>query len=696
MKPGDQYPTALPLNAMDHVIFEIYPGTPLNEENQFRLLELQAGRAGAPVAVRLLTCPIGAREYEAVSYVWGNAAQGKQINVAAADNDNKITKATVTVNCYAALKRLRKRDESRILWVDSLCINQSLVRERNHQLTLMPQIYQGAKRVVVYLGEGEEGNDAVLDWIYEIDQPSDYNVYPSPSGSPDFPQVDKAMVEAFFQRAWFHRAWVLQEITFAREAIVVCGSREVGWDSFRAFCHWNRIQRWVKTLPYSVDYAESRSSGPGNFIPYTIRLYKMLKALRPCGATDARDKLYAILPLLDWEQGQMLLQFEEWRQGPDYDRWEPVHCEKSVCQTFTIKADYSRSAQQVFTELAGFLLRDIGLETLRLVVNSSLVPQVPSWVIDWSAMPTYLFQKSPRFQRSESFAGSREMPAYVWRKTVLPADSKRTWSTSEALSPEGQPIAQLRVSAVEVGSIVLLGETCDIRKDIFPIEQWATLDGGPRWWHEEPQMPATLTDKDEVYRWRSNSPLSLSPFVRTLAADNVVYPEVVMRAIKNIKRYNQDRSERTRQEEGENTNESHEAQAAKKEPKLLRDMFKSTVPSYRKQSNWIFEACDGRRLFVTNNGYIGLAPDTATAGDLVVVLEDCSVPFILRDLSPVAPDETKDVPTTDAAHTENQVQHQRKTTLVGEGWVYGLMEGQVWDKVADKLHNIHLEEIIIQ
>ncbi|KAI3322501.1 HET-domain-containing protein [Xylariaceae sp. AK1471] len=681
---------------MEQNTSEIYEGTLLDDENEFRLLELQAGRAGIPVAVRLLTCSIGALQYEAVSYVWGDTTQRKKIYVTVANKDNMVIEATVTANCHAALERLRKEDEARILWVDSLCINQAVVRERNHQLTLMPRIYQGAKRVVVYLGETADDSDAAMNWIHEIDQPSDYSESPFSSKDPGFPQVDRAMVEALFQRPWFCRVWVLQEITLAREAVVICGSWEVGWDSFRAFRYWNCSQRWVKTLPYSVDYAESRSSGLSNFIPYAVRLFKMLKALRPCKATDARDKLFAILPLLDWEQKQMLSQFQEWRQGPDHDCWEPGYYDEIVRQTFTVRADYGSSVQQVFTELAGFLLQDIGLDTLRLVVDSSLAPQLPSWVIDWTAMPTYLFQKSPRSQRFRSFAGFREKPVHMWDDVTLPADFKRTWSTSESWSPHGHPISQLRISAVEVGSIALLSDTCDIRKNIFPIGQWTALGDGPKWWHEKPEVPKTITDEAEIRRWKSNSPFTLSPFVRTLAADNVVYPDVVNKAVQKIERYNRDQIEHEREEEEENRSKSQEAQIERKEPQLLRDIFRASGPSYQRQSEWIFEACDGRRLFVTNNGYIGLAPDTATVGDLVFVLKGCSVPFILRALIPVVSDVIRDVLTTDTVYTKNQVRRQRKTVIVGEGWVYGMMQGQIWDKVADKACGMHLEEIIVQ
>lgn len=89
--------------------------------------------------------------YEALSYVWGDRVGtrpimcGRQFIV-------------ITPSCEAALRRLRKRRTSRILWIDSICIDQSMeaVHERNHQVQLMGDIYSRAQRVLVWLGSGPD------------------------------------------------------------------------------------------------------------------------------------------------------------------------------------------------------------------------------------------------------------------------------------------------------------------------------------------------------------------------------------------------------------------------------------------------------------------------------------------------------------------------------------------------------------
>jgi len=61
-----------------------------------------------------------------------------------------------------------------MLWVDSICINQSIVPERNRQPGLMTNIYQNAAQVLIYLGESHDDGDSVMSWIRELDSPSNF------------------------------------------------------------------------------------------------------------------------------------------------------------------------------------------------------------------------------------------------------------------------------------------------------------------------------------------------------------------------------------------------------------------------------------------------------------------------------------------------------------------------------------------
>jgi hypothetical protein len=59
----------------------------------------------------------------------------------------------VTTNLEVALWYIRKTNETRIMWINPLRINQRDIEERNHQVCQMRSIYLNAKQVMIWLGE---------------------------------------------------------------------------------------------------------------------------------------------------------------------------------------------------------------------------------------------------------------------------------------------------------------------------------------------------------------------------------------------------------------------------------------------------------------------------------------------------------------------------------------------------------------
>ncbi|ORY14571.1 heterokaryon incompatibility, partial [Clohesyomyces aquaticus] len=82
--------------------------------------------------------------YEAVSYKWGNSELPSHIIC-------EGKKLSITRNCKAALEQFSSV-KNRLLWVDSICINQNDVQERNEQVSLMAIIYSSADRTLAWLG----------------------------------------------------------------------------------------------------------------------------------------------------------------------------------------------------------------------------------------------------------------------------------------------------------------------------------------------------------------------------------------------------------------------------------------------------------------------------------------------------------------------------------------------------------------
>lgn len=56
-------------------------------------------------------------------------------------------------NLFLALRRLRKPDKPRAMWVVALCICQENDKEKSHQVRLMGEIYKRCTKVCIWVGE---------------------------------------------------------------------------------------------------------------------------------------------------------------------------------------------------------------------------------------------------------------------------------------------------------------------------------------------------------------------------------------------------------------------------------------------------------------------------------------------------------------------------------------------------------------
>lgn len=638
-------------------------------DDSFRLMELHAGQGEDQITLRLMDCHVkSAPPYESLSYTWGDASQQVPVRVFYGrgigiddnphDSSHKTFEMNITANCHAALKRLRRPETSRMLWVDSICIDQSMIPERNRQLGLMTNIYQNATQVLIYLGESDDSSDSVMSWIRELDSPSDFG-----DGSDPAPP-SKESLEQFFQRPWFHRVWILQEAAFAKQAIVICGGEETDWTGFISFYHWNtsRPQKERLSLPYSLSYSASEPFHIWESIPstsYAKALRRMLHASRLSLATNPRDKVYAILPLVKAEYEKSIQHFILSSSPASADT---IVVPKEI--PVKIKVDYARSISQVFIDAATVLLDELGLDQLLalLISGPQTIPHLPSWIPDWTNNSTFTWRGQGATGPGQHAGYTKPPERHGWEDySRIPETEKKSWTVSHQpidthvnTGPEQDlgltPSLHIH-TAVHVGNIVKAGPICSIADNFFPLKEWGLLAS------ERHHVKVGLVNTD-----------SLSLFERLLTTDVVIYPMALNMAFHLIRHY-YDSSTTASAELMEFL-----AEIESQTPLLLKDIFKGMWLSYEYQADIIFSTCDGRRFVVTDTGYIGLAPGETEIGDAVWVFKQVSMPFVCREFA------------------AGRNQSEAAVKLVGSCHIQGVMKGEAWvgvdadgDVTGDKL-----------
>lgn len=257
--------------------------------------------------------------YSALSYTWGDTSQRPRIEI-----DGRHFH--VTKNLEQALRHLRLQRTNVRLWVDSLCINQDDIEERNLHVSQMRQIYDAAMQTNIFLGEATEGSDTLLSSIQ--------SAAASISGATTRGAVVRALVEAFgvgklelqkeaFNMLWrpyWTRIWIFQEIVVSANPWVQCGSISVPWETFcqalvallgfdAKTTYWGsgysdeprqRLEDmyWERrAYRLTQGHSEPRPRwvmGSGQEFEGRMRLLDLLVTKRGSQATDSRDMVFAV------------------------------------------------------------------------------------------------------------------------------------------------------------------------------------------------------------------------------------------------------------------------------------------------------------------------------------------------------------------------------------------------------------------
>lgn len=373
------------------------------ECREIRILELLAGSFDEDISCKLsytkLQSP-GPVPYEALSYVWGKTDFTEPLELDGSP-------VFVTKNLALALRHLRPEagGRPRRIWVDALCINQDDVAERNHQVTLMKDIYSHCTADLAWLGPDSSSNvnlpqqredfalglqflkmvtskdDATLSSLRsEYDDAKEaHHIYPLQSrvGKDNFLltyKEQRPLDAVLLQPSLWSRVWVMQELALAPRVILVAGFDTLEWDDISGFLGdatyadafhltWSHgmlrpatqytFER-VQIVQQQRDLIRDCARGTA-----VSTLMDVLGRFKFADATDPRDKIYGLLGLVSEKHG--------------------------------VKVDYDRPWQLMFADLCRYFIESSG--TLDIIcqnpwTTTPLAPekaQLPTWVADFTS-----------------------------------------------------------------------------------------------------------------------------------------------------------------------------------------------------------------------------------------------------------------------------------------------------------------------
>jgi hypothetical protein len=355
-----------------------YQYLPLSSKaNSIRIITLLPVSASDSNEIRILLDTIQIQrgnesQYEALSYTWGSAEDPVAIYVGAS-GDQIIS---VTQNLASALQYLRHETEERHLWVDAVCIDQKNLQERSEQVLKMADVYQIAKRAVVWLGAGNEetikGTEIIRQLASKLEVDWDLmTMKPSAQArqSDDLSWADRTIrfpytkedfdaIHSILSCPWFERLWIRQEIWLTSEnAVLLCGRQTLSWTDFRnaVFCLGQKRsahEEHIKHIRNRIELIFPLCDNVG-FTPIST----LLRNGQAAKCSDPRDRVFGILSMID-------------------------ESEKII----DIQPDYTKSTAEVYQDVA---LRFIDkIQTLALLDSCNLDGKqlgMPTWVPNWNA-----------------------------------------------------------------------------------------------------------------------------------------------------------------------------------------------------------------------------------------------------------------------------------------------------------------------
>jgi hypothetical protein len=476
----------------------------------------------------------------------------------------------------------------------------------------MRRIYKRASAVHVWLGDEADDSSTAIDMLTTLSTPPRHAPGEEGIQYPSFTEADIARhwnaLHHFFRRPWWERVWIRQEIALHRSVLMSCGNKTLGMGHISSAL--NRVE-YLRSLGYEPfirnenqiqeDGSLSWESHPRKLVGLQnstdygyswLELSDLLVNARGCKATDPRDFVFSILGLADPE-------------------------------IYPIIPNYRDSLRDILITAAGTAVQQrYGLDMFAACQNPKRKYGFPSWVPnvadDWITEPFSLYnqQLGAKSRNSDLSVTEEELPTVRVDGEVLLLKG----GLSDAIRLVCEDTIKSGAGAEELEAVYMAWQRfiheAASRGVVEEYEAREYIKG-----REEEEEDEEEEEEDKTRPW-----LRFISVLQDTAEDL-------------DKRWNK-RIQNTTNTGPTTSKDPDWALTPYHYPSPYNRLIRSYLlpPTYTpahvhrnyRIHNALRTNCVGRRLGVTQRGFLALIPAEAEVGDSIAIFQGASMPYVLR------------------------------------------------------------------
>ncbi|CVK98658.1 related to heterokaryon incompatibility protein het-6 [Fusarium proliferatum] len=587
--------------------------------------------------------------YEAISHTWGSGSKSKEITL----NGKNMA---VTQSVHDILLRRADYWKHRYIWIDSICIDQDNIEERNTQVSTMTEIYKNASRVIAWFGYANDASLAVrklleISTLLHAYEPDELLKKLLGRMGPNWTASWTAL-QRLFSQPWFSRVWIIQEVMVAQEVHIIYGDQYFSWKTLADVMEGFRgrpIEEFLATSYYhsatnlwqALTLVSKMRQIRENFhSSEEITLDQLLASFITSQATVGKDKVYALQGLTSFAKNNF-----------------PI---------LPVKVDYSDSTsiEDVLIEAVDFLVRRHQYSWILPLSGagfSDRSPRLPSWVPQWKPdrMATTLSQYSKSHDGKEyhphyRYKACGESPHFLEYHFILNMEQK-------TLQVKGCVVSKIK----ELGPYFPTAHSNSSWEFARQVKLW--YDDSISFVHTEVQDPYLNGQEITEAFWRTivgdREKFQPRPAASSVGEAFRVLTHLIKLdwlLFKNLE---------SASKMADNGDFSHLFRICRgmndEQKEVISELFSPlqtfggpALPVARFMKD-AYVCAKGRRWGVTKSGHMGFVPPRSMPDDLICLIYGTQTPYVLRQ---------------NFSRGSNDL--KRTYTLIGECYMHGMMDGE--------------------